>query len=72
MKNPFSTLKRYIRWEIMDLEAIIDSIEQKNDLVKIKNQLGIQITKNGMQLLKLQKGTYQIKNAFKTKSGKVD
>jgi hypothetical protein len=34
MKNPYLILKRYIKWEIKDLEAIIDSIESRADLVK--------------------------------------
>lgn len=30
MENPYQILKRFIKWEIMDLEAMIATIEQKN------------------------------------------
>lgn len=36
MENPFQILKRFIKWEIMDLEAIIEAIESKNEMEKRK------------------------------------
>lgn len=34
MENPYVILKRFIKWEILDLEAIIETIDGKNDMVK--------------------------------------
>lgn len=72
MSNPYTHLKRYIKWEIMDLEAICESIDSRLDLTKQKNSLGIQITKQTMKLLKLQKGNFQIGTVLKSKEGKVN
>lgn len=39
MENPYQILKRFIRWEIMDLEAMIETIESKGGSEKRKTQL---------------------------------
>ena len=31
MENPFQILRRFIKWEMMDLEAIIETIDSKNE-----------------------------------------
>lgn len=72
MDNPFTALKRYIKWEIMDLEAMIESIETKSDMAKCKNSMGVSLTKHQMSILKMQKGNYSMKNTFKSKNGKVN
>ena len=41
MENPYQILKRFIRWEIMDLEAMIEAIEAKGDSEKRRNGLSI-------------------------------
>jgi Zn/Cd-binding protein ZinT len=70
--NPFKTLKRYIRWELMDLEAIIETVEDKTELVKAKNSIGIKLMKDHQKILKMKKGNYSMKSAFKSKQGKVN
>lgn len=37
MENPFQILKRFIKWEMMDLEAIINTIDSKSEFGKRKN-----------------------------------
>lgn len=37
MENPYKILKRFIRWEIMDLEAMIETLETKNQMERHKN-----------------------------------
>ena len=34
MENPYQILKRFIKWEIMDLEAMIETIESKNEMTR--------------------------------------
>ena len=56
MENPYQILKRFIRWEIMDLESIIECIESKNELQKRLNSLNAQRKSDSKQLFKLQNG----------------
>jgi len=37
MENPFTNLIRWLRYEILDLVAMLEAIERKNDLEKKKN-----------------------------------
>ena len=37
MENPYQILRRFIKWEMMDLEAMIDTIEGKNEMTKRRN-----------------------------------
>jgi len=37
MENPFEILKRFIKWEIMDLEAMIETIESKGMMENKRN-----------------------------------
>ena len=36
MENPYQILKRFIKWEIMDLEAMLRTIEAKDAWNKIR------------------------------------
>jgi len=38
MENPFTNLIRWLRFEVLDLNAILEAIERKNDLEKKKNE----------------------------------
>ena len=46
MENPYQILKRFIKWEIMDLESIIEAIESKNEMEKRKMATQNRIAKN--------------------------
>jgi len=37
MENPYQILRRFIKWEMMDLEAMAETIETKNEFTKRKN-----------------------------------
>ncbi len=37
MENPYQILQRFIRWEIMDLEAMIECIDTKGGAERRKN-----------------------------------
>jgi len=53
MENPYEILKRFIKWEIMDLEAMIDTIECKGIMETRKNTTVVSRTKHSLELLKL-------------------
>jgi len=39
MENPYQILRRFIKWELMDLEAMIETIESKCEFEKRKNYI---------------------------------
>ena len=39
MENPYQILKRFIKWELMDLEAMIETIESKDEMIKKMHQI---------------------------------
>lgn len=71
MENPYEILKRFIKWEIMDLEAMIDTIECKGIMETRKNTTVVSRTKHSLELLKLQKGN-TIKSTFQSKQAKIN
>ena len=38
MNNPFSVMRRWLKYEILDLEAILEAIQKKNEMEKRKMQ----------------------------------
>jgi hypothetical protein len=56
MENPYQILRRFIKWEMMDLEAMADTIESKNEFTKRKNSVQNKMSSNAKELNKLQKG----------------
>ena len=36
MKNPFTVMRRWLNYEILDLEAILEAIDNKNEMEKRK------------------------------------
>ena len=53
MDNPYQILKRFIKWEIIDLESMIETIENKNELIRKKNALQNSNAKDTKELYKL-------------------
>jgi len=36
MENPYQILNRFINWEMMDLDSIIEAIESKSEMIRRK------------------------------------
>lgn len=53
MENPYEILRRFIKWEIMDLEAMIETIESKHGMEQLKNKIIVSRTKHNLELMKL-------------------
>ena len=53
MENPYQILVRFIKWEIMDLEAMIEAIDSKNEMQKRRNSVGMSKQKDARELVKL-------------------
>lgn len=68
MENPYNILKKFLRWEELDLEAIVTCIGQKKDLVKCISKLENERRKNEEKIAKLKKGNH----ILKTKNSVLD
>ena len=71
MENPYQILKRFIKWELMDLEAMIETIESKDKMIKKMHQIENKKAQYAKELTKLQRGNFMA-SVFKTKSGKIN
>lgn len=63
MENPYQILKRFINWEIMDLEAIMETCNNRTIMEKKRVQLTKDRQSHTNELKKLQKGN-TIKSTF--------
>ena len=54
MENPYQILIRFIKWEIMDLEAMIEAIDSKNEMQRRRNAVNLSKQKDARDLFKLQ------------------
>ena len=57
MENPYQILRRFIKWEMLDLEAMIETIEGKNEISRRRDKLKATKHKDAKELTKLQRGT---------------
>ena len=64
MENPYQILRRFVKWEIMDLQAILDTIDQKDQWRRIHMDLSAKRTSDRKELLRLQtRSTYFMSQA---------
>lgn len=57
MENPYQILRRFIKWEMLDLEAMIETIESKNEIIRRRDKLKSSILKDTQEIKKLQNGS---------------
>ena len=38
MQNPFADMRRWLKFELLDLEAILEAIDKKNEMEKRRNK----------------------------------
>jgi hypothetical protein len=70
MENPFQILRRFIKWEMMDLEAIVETIDSKNNLTKRKRTIVESQILNSKEIKKLQAGG-SFKHSLMSKNSKI-
>ena len=68
MSNPYEILSKFIKWEIMDLEAMIEAVESKNEMTRRRGLITTGMTKDNRELFKLQ----NTNKRFMTKNQKVN
>jgi hypothetical protein len=68
MENPYQILRRFLKWEMLDLEAMIETIDGKNEISRRRDKLKASKHKDARELTKLQRGS----NFFMSQSAKVN
>ena len=68
MENPYQILRRLIKWEMMDLEAMAETIEAKNEFTKRKHFTQNRMSSNCKELNKIQKGGSIFSSLLQSKS----
>ena len=61
-------MRRFIKWEMLDLEAMIETIEGKNEIARRRDKLKATKHKDMKELTKLQRGS----NFFMSHNAKVN
>ena len=56
LKNPYKTLKLWIKWEQLDITAILEAVEMKHSLESRKQVLATKKSEAQKELEKLNKG----------------
>ena len=56
MENPYQILRRFIKWEIMDLEAMVETIDSKNEMQRRKEHIEAKVSSNAKSINKLKEG----------------
>ncbi|CAG9310068.1 unnamed protein product [Blepharisma stoltei] len=67
-KNPFIVLLDWARWEIIDIEAMIEAVGWKKELEKIKAKTEAKLESDRIQYQKLQLGKKSLSQILSTKS----
>ena len=71
IQNPFSVMRRWLRFELMDLESVLQAIDKKNEMDK-RRQSKIKERDNDMEeLQKMKEGRDTFMGIFRSKEGKI-
>ena len=72
MQNPFTIMRRWLKFEILDLEAILTAVQTSNEMDKRMSAKVQQRNKDVTALRQLKDGRETIKTFFRSKEGKVN
>ncbi|CDW81866.1 px domain containing protein [Stylonychia lemnae] len=70
--NPFKVMKLWIKWEQLDIMALIDAVDAKSTLERERIRYHSKKTEDSRDLEKLRRGKKTLKTMFLTKKGQVD
>lgn len=71
MQNPFTVMRRWLKFEILDLEAILEAIETKNEMEKRRISKQTQRNSNITELQKMKDGKSTLSTFFLGKDSKI-
>ena len=72
MKNPFKIMLRWLKFEILDLEAIIEAISQKNEMERRKQNRIAQQQQEIAEMNAIKEGQSSLKLWFMSKNDKIN
>lgn len=71
MTNPFKVMKLWMKWEQLDIEAMLEAIQSKSVLERDRFKNMARKLENQKDLEKLKKGQKTFKTMFLSKKGQV-
>ena len=72
MQNPFTIMRRWLKFEILDLEAILNAIDSSNEMDKKMNVKVSQRNTDMKTLRELKDGKDTFRTFFRSKEGKIN
>jgi ABC-type antimicrobial peptide transport system permease subunit len=70
--NPFKVMKLWIRWEVLDIAAMLEAIEAKSELENKRHSIMTRKTNKQKDLEKLKGGKNTFKTLFQSQDAKVN
>jgi len=64
MQNPFTDMRRWLKFEILDLQAILEAIDKKNEMEKRRNKKILDRKDAIKQIKDMQEGKDSLKTYF--------
>ena len=70
--NPYKTMRLWIKWEMMDIQAINDAVEMRSQIEQLKLSKIKKRENHQKELEQLNQGKSSLKTFFSSKEGKVN
>ena len=64
MQNPFTDMRRWLKFEILDLQAILEALDKKNEMEKRRNKKIIDRKDAIKQIKDMREGKDSLKTYF--------
>ena len=72
LQNPFTIMRRWLKFEIADLEAILEAVVRSSEMEAKKNAKIKERNANMEEVRKMKDGKDTFKSFFRSKEGKVN
>ena len=72
MQNPFTDMRRWLKFEILDLQAILEAIDKKNEMEKRRNKKILERRESIKEIESMKSGKDSFRTWLMSKQGKVD
>jgi len=72
MQNPFTIMRRWLKFEILDLEAILEAVEKSNETEKRKVAKNKQRNADMEEMRAMKDGKDTFRSFFRSKDGKIN
>ena len=72
MQNPFTVMRRWLKFELLDLCAILEAIKKKNEMEKRRQTKVSQRNDEKEELFKLKEGNTTLRSLFMGKDSKIN